>query len=117
MSNGYLCIRVDYKLYLAHRLAWMYMVGSWPKDQIDHIDRKRDNNKFSNLREATTEENAQNASNVVGYSYDSFSSKWKAQIGVNGKNKHLGRFNTEEEAKAAYVAAKEQYHQFQPTLN
>ena len=58
-NAGYICISINRKRYLAHRIAWVYMTGNWPK-QIDHIDGNRINNIFTNLREATKEENSKN---------------------------------------------------------
>lgn len=52
-NNGYLVIRADGKLYLAHRLAWMYVHGAFPPDQLDHINRMRTDNRLCNLRLAT----------------------------------------------------------------
>ena len=52
-GRGYATIRIDGKLYLAHRLAWLLMTGSFPQKRLDHIDRNKLNNKFNNLREAT----------------------------------------------------------------
>ena len=54
---GYTILRVDYKIYYAHRLAWFYMTGEWPSKHIDHIDGKKSNNCFANLRNASQAEN------------------------------------------------------------
>lgn len=59
-GEGRLWIRVDTKRYLAHRLAWLYMTGIWPADQIDHRDMDRSNNAFSNLRECSYSQNKMN---------------------------------------------------------
>lgn len=59
-GDGRLWIRVDTKRYLAHRLAWLYVTGSWPIDQIDHRDMDRSNNAFSNLRECSYSQNKMN---------------------------------------------------------
>lgn len=56
-GKGYLQISVDWRLYSAARLAWLYMTGEWPKEEIDHINRVRSDNRFSNLREATRSSN------------------------------------------------------------
>lgn len=58
-KEGYVCIMVDQKMYKLHRLAWLWMTGKWPKNEIDHIDNEKANNRFNNLREATRKENAQ----------------------------------------------------------
>jgi hypothetical protein len=107
-----------------HRLAWLYMTGEVPKDQIDHIDGDRSNNKWNNLRECSNLENSQNrrvrctsTTKLIGVSYDKNAKgkKYRAAITVNGKWNFLGQFATAEEAHAAYVAAKPLYHKFNPT--
>jgi hypothetical protein len=55
--NGYRNIEVEQRCYKAHRLAWLYVTGEWPKETIDHINCKRDDNRWANLRQATTAEN------------------------------------------------------------
>ena len=59
-KDGYIVIRVKNVLYLAHRLAFFYMTGSWPKDQLDHINMNRSDNRWGNLREATNSQNMMN---------------------------------------------------------
>ena len=111
-SLGYIRIRIKGKLHLAHRLAWLYVTGCWPKNQIDHINGIRDENKFLNLREATNKQNSENkciyssnASGFRGVTWDKFNNKWRASVSHNGKDKNLGRFETAEEA-AKVAAAK-----------
>ena len=58
-KNGYIGINVCGKKYTGHRLAWLYMTGSWPK-QIDHINRIRSDNRWENLREVTQSQNNRN---------------------------------------------------------
>jgi len=60
--RGYRVIRIDESGYQAGRLAWFYMTGQWPKSEIDHKNRIRDDDRFSNLREATSQQNALNRS-------------------------------------------------------
>jgi len=115
-KNSYRLIGIDQRVYLAHRLAWLYVTGQWPVADIDHIDGQRDNNAFHNLREATrTQNNANsrlpvtNKSGLKGASWDRWTQKWVARIQVAGKGLNLGRFDTAEAAHAAYVAAAEKY--------
>lgn len=119
-GDGYILIMVDSKRHLAHRLAWLYMHGVWPTDQIDHINGDRADNRRCNLREATRAENAQNTiarpNNKVGYlGVTKDRSKYKAQIGVDGAIINIGLFATPEQAHQAYLAAKAKLHKFQPT--
>lgn len=107
---GYLVIKVSGRTLLAHRLAWLFVTGSWPTAEMDHINRVRDDNRFCNLREATI---AQNRQNTLGHSSRRYSYKgvkkranrkrWTASIFEGGKSKHLGTFDTEEEAGKAYI--------------
>ncbi len=59
-SGGYILIRVRGKSYRAHRFAWLYMTGRWPKSVIDHINHKRDDNRWKNLRGVTRLQNQRN---------------------------------------------------------
>ena len=118
---GYRQCHTDGKVYLSHRLAWLYMTGSWPIDQIDHRNGVRNDNRWSNLREATQAENQQNhkmrRDNTSGFiGVARFRNKWRAQIQINGRLKHIGCFTTPDDAHAAYLAAKAELHTFQPAL-
>jgi hypothetical protein len=120
-KGGYIVIGVDDRLYLAHRLAWLYVIGSWPALALDHIDGNTSNNRFSNLREATQGENAQNkraalsnnrSSGLLGVTWDAAREKWKAAIGVAGRTRFIGRYDTPEAAHTAYLDAKRELHPF-----
>lgn len=114
--HGYLTLMVDAKSYVAHRLAWFYVYGVWPKE-IDHINRIRNDNRISNLREVSRLENmynkskyANNSSGLTGVSWHKATGKWHSSICAKGLQKYLGLFDTPEEAHAAYLAAKEELH-------
>jgi hypothetical protein len=115
-KNGYMVIRLDDTLYLAHRLAWLYQKGVWPTEQIDHINGDRSDNRFNNLREVSNAENAQNnrkpkPSNKSGFlGVRKENSKWLAEIKINYKPIRIGLFNTPEAAHKAYVMAKRKLH-------
>ena len=124
-DNGdeYIRIRIDGRDYRAHRLAWLYVHGCWPSDQLDHINGNRSDNRMSNLREATPAENNQNraissknTSGFPGVHWHRAKCKWQAQINVNGKKRHLGWLSDPAEAHAAYTAAKARLHTFNPTV-
>jgi len=115
------------KQYLAHRLAWFYMFGKWPKE-IDHINRDRSDNRLCNLRLANRSQALINrftkheASGFRGTNLDARVNKWQAQIGttINGERRryHLGYFDTREEAAAAYQGAAAILHrQFRRTAS
>lgn len=112
MVNGYVSIGLDTGRYLAHRLAWLYMTGSWPEAEVDHKDGDPSNNKWSNLRTATRSQNAANSkiksTNMIGlkgvvyYDRDGF---YYSRVTHNGKDIYIGRYPTKEEAHEAYLAA------------
>jgi hypothetical protein len=109
--DGYVRIMIKFKNYFAHRLAWLYMHGTWPVEMIDHTDRNKSNNRISNLRECTQSENLHNvglrANNSTGFKaviWNKGAGKFVAQAYVNGKKRHLGYFITAESANAARIA-------------
>ena len=120
ITHKYIQIKLNYINYRAHRLAWLYVHGSLPKNGLDHINGIRDDNRMSNLREATNAENNQNKTKPQSNSTTGFlgvdrhkqSRKWRASIRINGKTKHIGYFNTAEEASSAYIAEKRLLHIF-----
>ena len=116
-GDGYFQIFLLGNMYLAHRLAWLYTNGSWPKAQIDHINMDRIDNRLSNLREATYVENQRNRgvrrdnmSGFKGVSFHKPMEKWRAQICINSKPKYLGFFTSPELASEAYEAAAKVIH-------
>ncbi|PSH64745.1 hypothetical protein CU103_12440 [Phyllobacterium sophorae] len=120
-SGGYISISVNGRPYRAHRLAWLFVTGEWPEDDIDHKNGIRDDNSWSNLRPATRAENQQNRtkrvdnkSGYIGVTWYKPTGKWNAQIKVGGKKKSLGLHDHPEPAYEAYLAAKVNLHTFQP---
>ncbi len=111
MAN-YISIQIDGVQYKAHRLAWLYVTGRTPKTKLDHKDRNGFNNRFKNLREATTKQNGENrkldvrsTSGVTGVTWSSKRQKWVARIGHNGKRITLGNFKNKAQAVTARRAA------------
>lgn len=107
-DSGYICIRVDKRLYRAHRLAWLYVYGKWPDDCIDHINHNRQDNRICNLREATKQDNQQNLSmnsanksGVTGVSFYKAYGKWAAEISVKNEKIFLGYFSKLSDAAKA----------------
>jgi hypothetical protein len=105
---GYILIRIDGKIYLAHRLAWLYTHGDFPLNCIDHINQIKDDNRICNLRDVTVSENMQNQSQVLGYTKNG--SKYKATITLNNILYQLGSYATKEQARQAYLDAKIKLH-------
>ena len=119
-SNGYIRIRFDGKLWYAHHLAWLYVTGNFPI-QVEHKDRVRTNNIWTNLRLATQAENTQNTSlyknSTSGHTGVCFQKgMYCARITAKGVTHFLGYFNTVEEAALAYAGAKKKIHTFNPVL-
>jgi len=114
-KNGYWSLRVNLKLYLLHRLAFLYVTGELPKERVDHIDRNPGNNSWKNLRLVTHSENLRNAklrkdnsSGIGGVYFDKSRKKWAARISISpNKPKNLGRFDTKELAIKARIEAQE----------
>jgi hypothetical protein len=117
-GSGYLQFSVDGRNYRSCRLAWLYMTGEWPPSQIDHEDRNRTNDRWTNLRLAT---HSQNKANSGAYANNSLGVKgvgttarmkskpYRARIQVDGSAVHLGYFATPEQANAAYAEAARRY--------
>jgi hypothetical protein len=105
--QGYIIFGLCGKRYKAHRLAFLYMNGSFPKEEVDHINGVKSDNRWENLREATRHQNRLN-DKAKGY-YKEYG-KYKAQIRFNHKHIFLGYYETEEEAHKAYLAGKIKYH-------
>lgn len=109
-DNGYIRISIDRKRYYAHRLAFLFMEGQFPPNQVDHINMNRADNGWENLRKASISENMHNreirshsrvgvkgvSKNQVGY---------MARIRIEGRVIYLGNFRTKEEAGDAYAKA------------
>jgi HNH endonuclease len=116
-SAGYVSIRLHWQLYLAHRLAWFYMTGTWPTSQIDHRNGIRNDNSWTNLREADNTVNQENQraaqvtnkSGLLGVSVNH--DNWSACIQVKGARRYLGTFTDPLSAHAAYISAKRQLHE------
>ncbi len=114
-DGRYIQIQLGGVRFLSGRLAWYYMTGMVPKDQIDHKDNDTINDKWENLREATHQQNQCNrrvqelsTSQIKGVRR--LGDKFYVAIGVKGEKLQLGGYNTLEEAQAAYIEAAKKYH-------
>lgn len=119
-KKGYRVIQFRGKLYQAHRMAYLYMTGSWPENVIDHINGNRSDNRWSNLRNAThgqnktySKRNKNNKSGKCGVSkrvYPSGKIVWGVRINIDGKETHLGFFSSFEEAKNVRIKAEQTHY-------
>ena len=111
--------RLDGKLlnkdYYTHRIAWLIYYGEWPKNQIDHINQDPTDNRIENLRDVTNAENNKNRTlnnnNTTGYlGVSKHHGKYRARIRINNIDKHLGYYDTAEEAAAVRAVASINYN-------
>lgn len=117
-GHPYPRVTIDGERHYLHRLAWLYMEGEWPKEEIDHQDGDKTNIKWNNLRSASSTLNKQNTrkprshnkSGHLGVSWDAKREKWTARIKVDGTYRYLGRFLLVEQAAQTYLDAKRQLH-------
>lgn len=114
---GCIHIKIDNRMYLAHRLVFLLEDGEFPPNLVDHKDGDRENNKRTNLRKATDTQNNQNSSvsrnnllGIKGVGFHKTSGKYVAQMSINGKQTHLGLYETPELASAVVTAARIKYH-------
>jgi len=109
LSNGYLQITIKGNRYSAHRLAWLYMTGKWPKDKIDHKNHDTTDNRWCNLRGCNVSQNGgnrkigiNNTSGYKGVSWNKQNKKWLVQINKNKVRYALGYFNCKHKAAETY---------------
>lgn len=109
VHDGYVIIQIGSRKYRAHRLAYFYMKGHWPAHMVDHRDRDRANNRWTNIRPANRSQNGGNSrarrAGLKGAYFDKTSGRWMSVISVDGTRHHLGYFSTEALAHAAYAEA------------
>lgn len=118
-SQGYMRIKIGSKEYLQHRLAWLYVYGQWPENEIDHINGNRKDNRIENLRDVPKALNLQNriaanrsnqSTGVLGVTFRPQEKFYEAKISVGGRTNYLGIFKQLEDAQAAYLKAKAALH-------
>ena len=117
VNNGYVRIGICGSQYAAHRLAFLYMDGSFPSKNVDHINHIKTDNSYNNLRLATPSENlkniemnGRNKSGVFGVSKNKESGKWRSQVKVSGKMIYLGQHDDYFEAVCARKSANNRYN-------
>lgn len=111
--EGYLRITVCGQWYYAHRLAWFYETGKWPSDTIDHANRIRTDNRFSNLREATVSGNIRNrllAKRDLPVGVYRSGPRFRVRIWLEGANQDLGTYEDLDLAELVSVEARDTHH-------
>ena len=115
--DGYIVIKIAGALYMAHRLAFLYITGSFPENYTDHINGVRHDNRWVNLRPVTcqenlknTKKNSNNTSGAIGVIWDRDCKKWRSYIGVDGRLKHLGVFDNKDDAISERKSAEVKYN-------
>lgn len=116
---GYVYLCIDGQKHLAHRIAWLIMTGSWPLNDVDHINCDMLDNRWENLRDVERYINNQNragtrcdnrSSGLTGVTWHAHSKKWRARITLQGKEHRLGLYESTDDAYQAYLSAKRQLH-------
>lgn len=119
-SSGYLVVSVFSVKAYAHRLAFAFQTGAFPKGVVDHINGDRKDNRIANLRDVSQRVNTENrvsptnpnsASGLLGVHWNSKKGKWSAQIKSFGRKKHLGFFDDKQEAHRVYIESKRVLHE------
>ena len=117
LANRYISIKIYGKCNLAHRLAFLYMTGEFPKNQGDHINGVRSDNRWNNLRDVTPTENSKNKrpqlnnkTGIPGIFWYKRERKWEVQIGVDGRPLSLGYFVDFFEACCIRKSAERKYN-------
>ena len=113
-NEGYVQIRINGQLHRAHRLAWLYVKGYLPENDIDHIKGIKDDNRIRKLREISRSCNLRNTGNrknnisgIKGVSWLKSRNKWRSVVMVHQKYKHLGNYTDFDEAVCARLAGEQ----------
>lgn len=113
-SEGYRSLQINGKKIRATSVIWFLVKGYWP-DEVDHIDRNPDNNRWNNLREVTHQQNCLNRNRKLPSSgfrgVYARGKKWQAKITTKGHTENLGIFETPELASEAYQTRARQLHE------
>ena len=114
--NGYRYIKFNRNNYMSHRMAWLYVFGEWPSDQLDHINHIRDDNRIINLRAVSNRINSKNQSiaknnthGIIGVYKRNDKWGWRANIHADSKQTNLGTYKSFFDACCARKSAEKRY--------
>lgn len=111
-DTGYRYIQIDGRKYLSARLAWFWMTGEWPPNMVDHKNTRKLDDRWSNLRLSTNQQNqanrgisVTNTSGLKGVGWHRLAKKWRSEIKIDGVSRHLGTFDCPVAAHLTYIVA------------
>lgn len=104
-KNGNRYVSIGDERYMAHRIVWLMVYGEWPKENVSARNGNFDDLRLENLQLKSFTQTARNRKGAKGVSYEKHTGKWRAEITRNWQRIQLGRFETEQEALAAYKEA------------
>lgn len=111
-GKGYLRTQVKDNKVVLHQLAWVLVYGEVPSMDIDHINGNKMDNRLDNLRLVSRGANLQNSKVYRGFWWNKLAKKWSVAVKINYKAIHIGYFDTELDARAAYIRAKRELHPY-----
>lgn len=105
-GRGYLVVSVRNRLYYLHRIIWVIMTGEWPTKDVDHRNRRKNDNRWCNLRDVSRSVNLHNSklrtTNKTGQAgIQKRGNRYRVQTSVEGLHISLGSFSSMEEASRA----------------
>lgn len=113
-SNGHLQVKVSRRIYMVHRLVWLWHHGYLPEHEVDHVNRKQSDNRIENLREVSRTCNMRNLPNrcdntsgIKGVCWHARDRRWAAQIKITGRRVSLGYHENFLEAVCHRLAAEQ----------
>jgi hypothetical protein len=115
-AKGYIRIKINGRLYYAHRLVYLLETGTYPK-QLDHVNGDKSDNRIKNLRECDVSQNnlnrkkpRNNSSGIKGISWHAISKKWMVSLQIAGEQKYFGLYKDIDQAKSVIEAMRHKYH-------
>lgn len=116
--DGYVQICIDSRPIAGHRLAWLYVFGEWPIEELDHLNGNRSDNRLANLRDVARGVNAQNrqgamsnsSCGVLGVSWRACYKHWRVSVVIYGVQREIGTFKSLDDARNASINARREHY-------